>query len=84
MPNDRPRRDVEDPAGEPDSSLLVEDEASEESLDTDATGERETEDGLDPLAEAARQAAEDAPSPDEDTIPDRIPVFDRGELPPKL
>jgi hypothetical protein len=46
------------------------------------SGEEETEDGLDPEAEAARQAAEEgALDPTED---DDIPVFDRAQLTERL
>jgi hypothetical protein len=49
----------------------------------DGTGANETPDGLDSLEESMRRAAEDTPSGrvegDED-----VPVFDRGDMPPKI
>jgi hypothetical protein len=48
----------------------------------DATGEEETADGLDTLSESVRHAAEDLPDGEEN--PDRIPVFDRAQMPPRI
>ena len=48
------------------------------------SGANETEDGLDATAEALRHAAEDTPS---GALPDdleKVPVFDRAGLAPKI
>jgi hypothetical protein len=50
----------------------------------DASGDEETADGLNATEEAVRQAAEDMPEPAEDVLPDAVPVFDRGDMPPRL
>jgi hypothetical protein len=47
----------------------------------DGAGANETEDGLDGYAESARQEAEDVAAGDNRSD---IPVFDRGDAPPKL
>ena len=47
-----------------------------------ASGDEETPDGLNASDEAVRSAAEDAPAPGQPD--DSVPVFDRGDLPPKL
>ena len=48
------------------------------------SGANETTDGLDASTEALRHAAEDTPS---GVLPDdleKVPVFDRADLPPKV
>jgi hypothetical protein len=42
----------------------------------------ETTDGLDAETEALRRAAEDTPKSDDDV--EKVPVFDRADLPPKI
>ena len=44
----------------------------------------ETDDGLDATAEAIRHAAEDTPSGTGPGKIEKIPVFDRADLPPKI
>jgi len=50
----------------------------------DASGDEETDDGLNATDEAVRHAAEDLPSSEEDDGLDSVPVFDRRELPPRI
>lgn len=51
----------------------------------DQGGDEETLDGLNAQDEAVRSAAEDQPLADETARDrDRLPVFDRGEAPPKI
>jgi hypothetical protein len=50
---------------------------------TDVQDDSDTPDGLDPLEEAARHGAEDVPAA-EHRRRDDPPVFDRGDLPPKV
>lgn len=73
------------PAADRDTavSAILEDDApttqpADRHIDN-GTGEEETPDGLDALAEAVRQAAEDTPTgPVSD---DDVPVFDRAQAP---
>jgi hypothetical protein len=44
----------------------------------------ETVDGLDATAEALRKAAEDTPSGASQTDVEKVPVFDRADLAPKI
>jgi hypothetical protein len=44
----------------------------------------ETPDGLDATTEALRKAAEDTPSGASRTDVEKVPVFDRGDLAPKI
>jgi hypothetical protein len=44
----------------------------------------ETMDGLDAAAEALRKAAEDTPTGAGDTDVEKVPVFDRADLAPKI
>lgn len=72
---------------EPDTGARNDDTSLELPSDTgsdliDEGGDEETADGLNASDEAIRHAAEDLPE-DEDA-PDSIPVFERGDLPPKL
>jgi len=51
----------------------------------DQGGDEETDDGLNASAEAVRRAAEDVPVGEEsEKAKDCVPVFDRGEAPPKV
>jgi hypothetical protein len=50
----------------------------------DASGDEETVDGLNAIEESVRHAAEDTAEPDDDVPSDAIPVFDRGDLPPRI
>jgi hypothetical protein len=48
------------------------------------SGANETVDGLDANTEALRHAAEDTPSGALPDDPEKVPVFDRADLPPKV
>ena len=50
----------------------------------DATGEEETDDGLDELSESVRHAAEDRPDEDASEDDEDIPVFDRADMAPRI
>jgi hypothetical protein len=65
--------DIEDPGGRRRSDVT----------DVQDDGAGDTPDGLDPLEEAARHGAEDVPAAEHQKRDDP-PVFDRGDLPPKV
>lgn len=48
------------------------------------SGANETADGLDETSEALRHAAEDTPSGALPDNPEKVPVFDRADLAPKI
>jgi hypothetical protein len=48
------------------------------------SGANETTDGLDASTEALRHAAEDTPSRALPDNPEKVPVFDRADLAPKI
>ena len=48
------------------------------------SGANETTDGLDASTEALRHAAEDTPSGALPDDPEKVPVFDRADLAPKI
>ena len=48
------------------------------------SGANETTDGLDATTEALRHAAEDTPSDALPDDPEKVPVFDRAHLAPKI
>jgi hypothetical protein len=48
------------------------------------SGANETTDGLDATTEALRHAAEDTPSGALPDDPEKVPVFDRAHLAPKI
>jgi hypothetical protein len=48
------------------------------------SGANETTDGLDASTEALRHAAEDTPSGALPDAPEKVPVFDRPDLAPKI
>jgi hypothetical protein len=48
------------------------------------SGANETTDGLDATTEELRHAAEDTPSGAKPDDVEKVPVFDRADLPPKI
>jgi len=85
-----------EPGANNEQSSVADEEIAEKSVGSrprsditafhDATGEEETDDGLDTLSESVRQAAEDREDGDPSDAPmdEDLPVFDRAETLPKI